>query len=650
MVMILLSTIIMIAIIFFAGICIEKLFKQQFRFSRVMMTGFLALLAAFQIIAYPMIRLNTSFSLLFWVFTCILLLCVVFAILLLFQTTTRKTIIQHATILRESILKEIPLLCITIGVLAFALFVSCAFNYETSDDSYYLAKSMEVLAQNRLGISSSLAWSGVEQTVMSSAVDASTLECWKAYWSYLFGMPPTVFTRNTFAFVVHIVSWCALYLAYQSVAKNKDKGLVACVFVLSYFLLVLMDNRLANNTAFWTIRYPGNGKSLLCSIIYPGIIYGCVQIVDSGKNPIPWQKWAMLSLVFTAGIASSIVGVFWPFLCCLTMGIPYLIIERRKDLHKLFLPLVLTCLPVVLYAGLSYFTIATEHSYYFSMATPTWSSALSDGLNVNRIDVLLICLLFTLIFGSRSSKLVLAGGCITLFATFANPVFMGFVSKYLTTGSVYFRLFWMVPVYFLPAFVAAEMVSCCKLQTRQVAAWVCLAFLILAGGIGIFKFGPRELYQYINERTNLTQHSRLRSNLFGLDNLWYEVGDHLLKETGDEERIRILWLHGEECHLRQYSERIEVIGGCRESHWNFFKLPLENGAAPPLLLKENYFHDNRQNFDNLDWAHEQMLASNIDYICVDIESNFAKSDRPPDGFALDYEIRELKVYRVLDPK
>ena len=142
MVMILLSTIIMIAIIFFAGICIEKLFKQQFRFSRVMMTGFLALLAAFQIIAYPMIRLNTSFSLLFWVFTCILLLCVVFAILLLFQTTTRKTIIQHATILRESILKEIPLLCITIGVLAFALFVSCAFNYETSDDSYYLAKSI----------------------------------------------------------------------------------------------------------------------------------------------------------------------------------------------------------------------------------------------------------------------------------------------------------------------------------------------------------------------------------------------------------------------------------------------------------------------------------------------------------------------------
>ena len=145
-----------------------------------MVTGFLVLLAVFQIIAYPMIRLNMSFSLLFWIFTSILLLCVVAAIYILLQATTRKTIIQHVAILKDSILKEIPLLCITIGVLAFVLIISCAFNYETSDDSYYLAKSMEVLAQNRLGISSSLAWSGVEQTVMSSEVDASTLECWKA--------------------------------------------------------------------------------------------------------------------------------------------------------------------------------------------------------------------------------------------------------------------------------------------------------------------------------------------------------------------------------------------------------------------------------------------------------------------------------------
>lgn len=180
MVMIVLSTIILLAIIFLAGLCMEKLFKQQFSFSYVMVTGFLVLLAVFQIIAYPMIRLNMSFSLLFWIFTSILLLCVVAAIYILLQATTRKTIIQHVAILKDSILKEIPLLCITIGVLAFVLIISCAFNYETSDDSYYLAKSMEVLAQNRLGISSSLAWSGVEQTVMSSEVDASTLECWKA--------------------------------------------------------------------------------------------------------------------------------------------------------------------------------------------------------------------------------------------------------------------------------------------------------------------------------------------------------------------------------------------------------------------------------------------------------------------------------------
>lgn len=644
--MIVFSIIIMLGVSFLAGIAMEKLFHQQFCFSHAMMMGFLALLAVFQIIAYPLMRLNMSFSILFWVYTMILVLFIAAAVWILVKKEARAAILSNARITCGYIRKEIPLLCITAGLAVYVLIVSCGYPYITSDNSYYLPKAMEILAQNRLGISSGFAWSGVNQTSFPLSVDASTLECWKAYWSCLFCLHPTVFSRNTLTLIAHVVSWCALIQAYRSIARRKNTGSGFAVFLLVYLLLILVDNSVANYASFWQIRYPDQGKSMLTSIIYPALIYGCAQIANCRKGPVPWQKWAMLSLIFTAGVATSIIGVFWPFLCCLTMGVPYLLVERRKDLKKLILPLILTCIPVAVYAGLSYFTILTEQTPYFSLDTQDWSSALAEALNVNRLDVFLLCMLFTLVLGSKTAKLVVAGGCITLFATIANPMFMDIVAKYLTTGNVYWRLFWMVPVYFLPAYVAAELFGYCRIKTRQIAAAIIAAALVLAAGIGILHLGPRGLYQEVNSRLNLPVYG-FRSNLYGLYESWCDLGSRLLENAG-KERIRVMWLLDSNCHLRQYSERIELIGGCRSEHWQYFDQPLENGAVPPLLLREDFLQDDRENFSDPDWVHEQMTASHIDFFCVRSTSGFANRSVVPSGFELYFENNGTMVYRVLE--
>lgn len=643
--MIVFSIIIMLGVSFLAGIAVEKLFHQQFCFSHAMMMGFLALLAVFQIIAYPLMRLNMSFSILFWVYTMILVLFIAAAVWILVKKEARAAILSNAKIKCGCIRKEIPLLCITAGVAVYVLIISGGYSYTTSDDSYYLPRAMEILAQNRLGISHGFAWSGVNQTSFPLSVDASTLECWKAYWSCLFCLHPTVFSRNTLALIAHFVSWCTLIQAYQSVARRKNTGLGAYVFLLVYLLLILVDSSVANHTSFWAIRYPAQGKSLLTSIIHPALIYGCAQIANCRKDHIPWQKWAILPLIFTAGIATSIIGVFWPFLCCFTMGVPYLLVERRKDLKKLILPLVLICIPVVVYAGLSYFTILTEQTPYFSYDTQDWSSALAEALNVNRLDVFLLCMLFTLVLGSKTAKLVVAGGCITLFATIANPMFMDIVTKYLTTGNVYWRLFWMVPIYFLPAYVVAELFGFCKIKTRQVVAVLIAAALVFAAGIGALRLGPKGLYQQVNYKLNLPVYGH-RSNLYGLAEFWCDLGSQLLENTG-KERVRVMWLQDSDCHLRQYSERIELIGGCRSEQWLYFDQPLENGAVPPLLLREDFLQDDREDFSDPDWVREQMVASNIDYLCVRNTSGFANRSIVPSGFELYFENNGTMVYRVL---
>ena len=72
--MIYFSAIILLVAVLLSGVAVQKLLKLPFSFTNAVMVGFLTLLAVFQVIAYPMMRLNTSFTLLFWVYSGVLLL------------------------------------------------------------------------------------------------------------------------------------------------------------------------------------------------------------------------------------------------------------------------------------------------------------------------------------------------------------------------------------------------------------------------------------------------------------------------------------------------------------------------------------------------------------------------------------------------
>jgi len=645
--MLLISIFVMMLLSFLIGTAVEKLLDYPFSFSNAIMVGFITMLALFHVVAYPMVQLNATFTLLFWTYTGILLLAAAFALWNMVKQKTGVVFRQHTKELLVSARRELPLLLVTAGVALFTLFISCGHTYVTSDDSFYLPRAMEALSENRVGILHGFWWSGLSEQSFPGMVDASTLECWKAYWSYLFGMHPTVFCRNSLSLIVHFVSWCSLYQAYRSVSKHKGSSLIPCLFLSVYLILIVLDNRLANTLAFWTIRYPAQGKAMLCSIIYPALIFVCASVVDCEKNRIPWQKWLGIALVFTAGIATTIIGVFWPFLCCLTMGLPYLLIERRKDLHKLLLPLILACSPVIIYAGTTFLSVVTEHTSYLEFSVPNWYESMTEAINIHHVGAFVLCLIFTLILGSRKAKLILAGGCITLFATVLNPLFIGFVSKYLSTGSVYYRLFWMVPVYFIFAYTVAELFGSCKLRARQISVLAVTAVLVLAGGIGALKVGPREVYRRVNDRLQLSYQGVRRTNIYGLPESWYSMGSKLLENVEETESVRIIWLAETDCLVRQYSDRIELVGACRAEQWPHFDQPLEEGAISPLLLRGEFVRNNGQDFSDPVWAHEQLAASQIDYLCVSDYSGFAQRESVPAGFELFMEDNGIKIYRVL---
>ena len=156
------------------------------------------------------------------------------------------------------------------------------------------------------------------------------------------------------------------------------------------------------------------------------------------------------------------------------------------------------------------------------------------------------------------------------------------------------------------------------------------------------------MYHTVNNKLNINLGCERRTNPYGLPDIWCEIGEKLLNNAKDDERVRVMWLSDKDCFLRQYSEKFELLGACRMKQWVYFDQPLEDEAIAPVLLQQEYMQDYRQDIDDPDRFYTQLVASKIEYICVNASSGFASRNSLPSGFELFFNDDSIIVYRILD--
>ena len=329
------------------------------------------------------------------------------------------------------------------------------------------------------------------------------------------------------------------------------------------------------------------------------------------------------------------------------MGLPYLIIDRRKEIPKLILPLVLTCLPVIIYAGLAYFSVVTEQTRYLAMEKPSWSGSFTGAVNIHILDLFLFCLAYIFLSGSRKAKLILLGGTIALFAGILNPLFTPFVSKYLSTGNVYFRLFWMIPIHFVVAFTIAEVFGARSVRCRQLLAGSAAAVVILGSGALMTIVPVSQLPALLGENLRMLRYSEIRTNPYGMSQYWCSMGQAMLDQAAPDGSVRIIWLSEKDCFLRQYSHRIEILGACRDTQRQYFDQPVGDCTVSPLEIAQQFDLCNKADFDEPQWAAHQLTLSGVDFVCVDSSSGFAQRSSVPSGFELFGQFGDYTVYRIV---
>ena len=562
---IILFTILFLVALFLLGNAFLSLISWKKSLPAALAWGFCALLCLCQLLEWPMCLANCSFRSFFLLFTAILTLLLFYSCVLFLRNDLKdyyeagKAIACH--------LYQHPVLTIVLFLLfVFYLYEAFAYRYATSDDAFYMAHSMEIIAQNSLNISHTMVWTGLSDTALGEITDASSLEALRSYLSVLSGIHSTQLARTGLLFAVIVLHLCAVLTAFSSFDHEKKSNCyVGSLWFLIFYITFQLFYKHMNTPGRWMMLM-WEGKPLLPAFVFPMLISASVTLCRNDETVVHGKEWLSAAVALTAGVAVSQVGVILAPICYFLQGMGLLVYKRFRQAGKTLLSAVVAALPVILIASVTYFHMASSNSFYLTEYEPLtfsrWIDKLLPAFDFFQLVLFGFSAIWMAVHIKKKELAMLFFPSLLLFLTFANPFLVTPVSAYLTTPLVYYRLFWLVPVYLAPACTASEILKWVSEKGRERYLAVTAASLLL-----IFAMNGRT-YMY---RSDLDH----RENSYLLTSQSVNICEQILNDWEGECRPVLLAPEEIAFEIRQYTSEIALAGGVRYEQKEKWLAPAE---------------------------------------------------------------------------
>ncbi len=601
--------------------------------------------AALQIVAYPIYRASGSFYLFFMLYSIVLL--VLFSLSVL--TMVREKDFSGYSSDWHSLIKgihEAPFLfLVCAGVLLFLCLYTFAFYYPTTDDGYYMTRSMEAIRQNTLGINVRFAWLGWSEGELPDFTDASTFAFFVSYCSFLSGIQATVLSKTFMAFCLLVLHIASVLYACDTVIENRDhvfsKKTAAVILYTAFQILSVKQS----SAGIWMTGYIWNGKSLLPGYIFPLLLANCFVLmrrVETLQN----REWISVTVVLLAGIAVSIVGLNLPVVLYFTLGLSFLIVNKFKYFGKIWKGALLSVAPAILFAVLSYTFVITGQNDYYESGTTTpiiWADQFLEAIDFFQFVLYLLSCAYILFFGSKLQKALLILAPALLLVTFLNPFFTGFVCAYVTTSLVYWRLWWLFPVYLIPSIVIADLFN--RLTKGRIQnGFICsLLSLFIVSGFEIFRYVITDPdYSILPYAENIGRlinvRPEFRYNIYGINPATYETAVAVESDWDGEDQPRMIMFFNRPFEIRQYSTDIIMAVAIRD-------IQLSQDIIPGTDISEYDFMKTYSEIDDGKLLRDILDQLDIDYICFDGSS--AVNNLEDYGFVHLQNVGGIDLWRVV---
>ena len=460
--------------------------------------GFLFNIALLEVLTIPCYLLGASFSIL--LFTYLFFICVI----VIFYVYRHISYIKEFDIKQyfQNIKPSVYFL-IFLGIILFQIVYSSYMCHTDADDGYYITISNIAVSSDKLELGNLYVYDGM---FPSSGKNATVIswEFFIAILSKVFRIHPAILAHSVLPPILILFSYIAVFDVINELVDDKRRRDFS---MLLYSVCILFAGYSRYSLGCFLLLRIWQGKAVLANIAIPVLLHSCIMVY---KADYTWKRWIINLLIIISGIGLSVIGTYYMPIAYFTFGLPlviYVLYSKNyqnalliiKRVVATFIPIIVFAIYVFLYSMKSIENGSTMNDYplsYIEVFKETFSNSIFGLLYL----VSIIIISFEYILSKKGKKidstkdlqesekfrLILVAIPIVLLCTFLNPLLYDFVSTHITGAVVYWRLYWIFPMY-LTVSLAFSLV--CKYMKLKWIEYLFVVFeLVIIGLSGQFMY------------------------------------------------------------------------------------------------------------------------------------------------------------------
>ena len=337
---------------FGTGLLINSIMEKENRSIGVTyISGFLMLLAAFQLLAVPIVFFDSfGFPWIVKIFTVLVTLLTGSGILSALHLWRREgCVFQERVVLKKKGKIEIIQWLLVFILLVFQLVMAVTHASFDGDDAYYVVHSLVTDETDTL-------YRILPYTGFSTSLDMrhamAVFPIWIAYLARMSGIHATILSHTVLpVFLIPITYW--IYYEIGKVLFREKEEQIPTYMIYICFLQIFGNVSIYTNATFFLTR-TWQGKSMFANVVIPAVFMVLLWLFE-GEADKRGKRSGLWFLLFVINIVAAMMSTASVFLNTLLIGVMSVVLCIQEKNPKILLKMIGCCIPCAVYALLYVF-------------------------------------------------------------------------------------------------------------------------------------------------------------------------------------------------------------------------------------------------------------------------------------------------------
>lgn len=311
-------------------------------------SGFLIMLAIFQLIAVPVVFLDAwGFPTIVKLYTIVITLTTGFGIIQALHLWRREgRVFLKRILFKERIRAEQVQWLVMLVLIGFQLFMAVTHASFDGDDAYYVVNS--VITEETNTLYRILPYTGLS-TELDMRHSMAVFPIWISYIARMTGIHAAIVSHT----ILPLALIPLTYLIYYEIGKKlfRDTPFYLPTYMIFVCMLQIFGNvSIYNNATFFLMR-TWQGKSMLSNVVIPAVFMVLLWIFE-GEPQKRVGKNGLWGLLFAINIVAAMMSTASVFLNTFLIAVMALVLYLQEKNWKILLMMAVSCIPCGVYAVL----------------------------------------------------------------------------------------------------------------------------------------------------------------------------------------------------------------------------------------------------------------------------------------------------------